>query len=282
MPRQIAEVSEEEAPYDVVYVSPHLDDVAFSCSAHLRQQRALGKRVLVVSIFTGRRPGETAPSLGSPVNVFSDLESRLREDEECMRLLDVDWYYACFPEVVFRKRVDEATCCVTLRITGAFLSSWFCGGSAEKNLVRRINLCLVGILQRSRCSWMIAPAGMGYHPDHLLVHSACRRVIADIASLETWFYHDWPYSTYAALRFPRSALLRSRRSSERPRKTVKVVPSPEELAFRKRAVLGYESQLEACFGTREAADLLVDKYSTESFDVVVGTGTMEAVEQNGG
>ena len=59
---------------DSVYLSPHLDDVAISCPARILEERAEGRRVLVVTLFS-KGPGERV---------------RKREDRRAMRLLGAD------------------------------------------------------------------------------------------------------------------------------------------------------------------------------------------------
>ncbi len=39
--------------YDYIYLSPHLDDVALSCSGTICQQKTQGSSILMATIFAG-------------------------------------------------------------------------------------------------------------------------------------------------------------------------------------------------------------------------------------
>lgn len=40
-------------PYNHVYLSPHLDDVIFSCGSAISKQHRIGDSILVITIFAG-------------------------------------------------------------------------------------------------------------------------------------------------------------------------------------------------------------------------------------
>src|SRR5262249_26778011 len=47
--------------YDCLYLSPHGDDVAFSCPGRIRGERLRGESVLVLALFESRSAEATAP-----------------------------------------------------------------------------------------------------------------------------------------------------------------------------------------------------------------------------
>jgi len=204
----------------------------------------------------------TAGSASS--NVFARLGPRLAEDASCMAALGVDWHHAGFEELIFRRAVSHKTSCVPLHIGVACCLAWFCSASTNSELVARLGKYLKDVLSKTRCEWLIGPAGIGFHADHLLVHRACREAVAARpCDVTLWFYHDFPYWVHCPLRQPRLvALGRSGRH-----RTVEIHAQGEELALRKEMVVMYESQLDDCFGSREQAEALLDRYPQERFFV---------------
>eukprot|EP00928_Gymnodinium_smaydae_P070486 TRINITY_DN54312_c0_g1_i1.p1 TRINITY_DN54312_c0_g1~~TRINITY_DN54312_c0_g1_i1.p1 ORF type:complete len:311 (-),score=56.95 TRINITY_DN54312_c0_g1_i1:42-854(-) len=228
--------------YDAIYVSPHLDDVAFSCAGLILEQRAQGLRILVVTIFTHADPRRCA-------NEYSNYAPRFQEDEASMRLLGADFLYADFEDMVFRSGVAERSCCVALRLLPPWIAGMCCAPSgAASGLPERLARCLCDILARTGCTWLLGPAAMGYHPDHLLVHDACRAAKLRVPSIRLSFYDDWPYRTMALLRLPRLLV-----SSLRRRKVKELRLSDELLRRKEAAVCCYVSQVGPLFGGGDAA-----------------------------
>jgi len=258
MPGQPRSIN-DDMKYDVIYVSPHLDDVAFSCATHIRRQRRQGKRVLVVSIFTkGAEVADDSArgALQHSLNPYSAIEARLEEDAACMQELDVDWHYADFQELVFRHNVWDKSTCLPARLAKAFCGAW-CSFQANRMLVWHISQYLRRLLTKSKCQWIVGPAAIGMHPDHLLVYRACCQVRD---SVKSWFYYDFPYCSYAALKYGRLAMLHWQ-----PLRHIELQMDAEEREFRKHAVCMYESQIEPVFGSKAHAEALLSRHPQERF-----------------
>jgi len=238
--------------YDVVYVSPHLDDAAFSCAEHVRLQLKEGKKVLVVSVFSAGPSVDESKSLGAPLKVFLDLETRREEDQIVMRELGVDHYYMDLKEVLMRHPGPK---CLpsSLRIASAFLLGLM---RRDKDVQLQVTHQLQRIVAKSSCEWLIGPAGIGCHPDHLLVHKACCRVAN---KLKISFYHDFPYSTYPVLVSLRRWMLDMRFTL----RDVEIELTPEQVARRKCLVAMYDSQVKACFSNLEQLEATVEGYPQE-------------------
>jgi len=232
---------EDLKAYDVVYVSPHLDDVAFSCTGHIQEQRRRGLRVLVVTVFTGRGEGPAR-------NEFADYRPRLEEDELAMKILGVYWFYGGFEEVIFRHNVAHRAQCVPLHITVACFAAWFCSADANATLVRRMAELLQDIVSKVSCSWLLGPAGIGFHADHLLTHRACLEVAVPRMS----FYYDWPYCIYAPLRSRLMTPHLLNTSLE------EFNVEGEALQTRRDAVVIYATQVTPIFGSTDKAIALIE------------------------
>lgn len=243
--------------YDIVYVSPHLDDVAFSCATKIRRQLAEGLRVLVITIFTGG-----VGQGGGPLNSFASMDARIDEDKAAMALLGVDFLHAGFKEVIFRCGITTPGC-VPARLALGVCSAWFCEPRANRELVRCVREYLEGVLAETACTWLVGPAGIGYHPDHLIVHRACRDIEPRTFGLRRWYYYDMPYCTYALLREPRLAFLRRRLPKQVGVETVS--PVGDEIRHQEGAIMVYASQLEPCFGGKEKAERLLQAYPETRF-----------------
>lgn len=243
--------------YDIIYVSPHLDDAAYSCSGHIRQLRKLGKKVLVLTVFS--KGVDAIQQDGPPLelNIFSEMEGRLQEDMECMRELDVDWCYLDFQEVVFRHGIAHKTRCLPYHIIRSFVASWFLSRRANQKLVQAVSQVLEEVLVKTQCKWLVGPAGIGFHPDHLIVHRACSRVTSSVLS---WFYYDFPYYTWKLLYYLRMLSL-----ARRGFNSVKINFDSDDLEFKCDMVCMYKSQLKELFSNREAARRLIDKNPWECF-----------------
>ncbi|MBS2032386.1 MAG: PIG-L family deacetylase [Deltaproteobacteria bacterium] len=154
---------------DVVYLSPHLDDVALSCSARIRSERGAGDRVRVLSFFTRGDAG---------------YAERKAEDARALKLLDVEGEHAELPDAPFRSpRYDRLSrLCLTR------------DAALEDAAFPDVERALEVVLQREQPDRVVAPLGVGGHVDHRLVHLAARRRVP-AAKLE--LYEDRPYALVA-------------------------------------------------------------------------------------
>lgn len=250
---EIVSIDQPLRHYDVIYVSPHLDDAAFSCSSHIRQQLLEGKAVLVVSVFTKSPPASTENLKGS-LKPLLDLDARRAEDECAMKDLGVDFHYLDQPEVLIRHggshHLPDA-----LRLIRAFLVGVV---SKELDLELELGRQLEKLISKTACEWIISPAGIGFHPDHLVTHRTCSRVAH---KLRLWHYYDFPYCTYPSL-------VRLRRWGLDLKYSLTdfcIELSANQIADRRRILAMYDSQTNICFGCAEKRDLAINMCPTERF-----------------
>src|SRR6185312_13761100 len=83
--------------YAFIYLSPHLDDVAFSCSGSICAQQAQGLHALVVTLCAGNPEPPFSPlaqachQLWQVPEGVPPYQARQREDEQAMAVLAVDF-----------------------------------------------------------------------------------------------------------------------------------------------------------------------------------------------
>ena len=76
--------------YNILFISPHLDDAVYSCSQLIRYMKN-NNRILVVSIFTQYN--------NKNKNVFTNGEKRFQEDKDAMESLGIDKLYLNYPHL---------------------------------------------------------------------------------------------------------------------------------------------------------------------------------------
>jgi glycosyltransferase involved in cell wall biosynthesis/LmbE family N-acetylglucosaminyl deacetylase len=243
--------------YDAIYLSPHLDDAAYSCSNHIREQRRLGKQLLVVSFFTAGRDHEDNGT--AIVEPFLDVARRREEDRAVMEELDVHYLHMDLQEALIRHKSGCTRWLSTVaEVTRVWIKGFLCQDKAlEQTLVEHIE----EIIKQTGCPWLLGPAGVGFHPDHLAVHSACCQVAERVPRLLVWHYCEFPYCTYSAFLWARRCEL----LTKWPMKEVKEPATASDIEQRKRVLALYDSQVRPVFGSLERLEAAVDRFPDERF-----------------
>lgn len=214
-----------------LFVSPHLDDVAFSCSGLLARLGGLGWRVAVATVFTRSVPDPAGFALACQLDKglapgVDYMALRRAEDAEFGRALGVvplEWLdlpeaphrgYGSPPELFAGVRPDDAIAAEVGRRLGALLA-------------------------RLRPDWVFAPQGIGNHADHLQVIRAIA-ALPDGGARVAW-YRDLPY----AAKFPAASA-----APDLPGDMVEVaIPlGPDDLAAKVAASACYATQAPFQFG----------------------------------
>lgn len=152
---------------DVLYVSPHADDVAFSAAGQIARDRKAGLRVAVMTLFEAK---------GGPAE-FSD-EARREEDLRFARAAGVELVTAGFADAIVRKHAYRWTPMIFAPLR-----------AGEAALVRAVRDALQRFVYARGCTRIVAPLGVGGHVDHQIAHAASRGVYGANVS----FYEDTPY-----------------------------------------------------------------------------------------
>jgi LmbE family N-acetylglucosaminyl deacetylase len=153
---------------DVVYISPHADDVAFSAAAQVARDVAAGSRVGVLTLF--EMPAK-------PGAIFGDRTTRSDEDAVYAALAGVEPIRAGFQDAVVRNQ--------RYRNPHQLLAPL---AEDERPLVEAVRAKLEAVV-RAGCRRVVAPLGIGEHVDHQIAHEAAR----SLSGPELAFYEDTPH-----------------------------------------------------------------------------------------
>ena len=227
-----------------LFVSPHLDDVAFSCSGTLAGLKRRGWRVAVATVFTASRPDPKGFALACQLDKGLGAEVdymalRRREDAEFGRVLGVDRLeWLDLPEAPHRGYDSP--------------SALFEGVRPDDRIADEVGRRLGRLIDELRPEWIFAPQGIGNHADH-------RQVIRAILGRPGWlartaWYRDLPYAS----RFPDA-----RASPDLPSDLVEVAwPLSTEDLFAKYSGSGrYASQIPFQFGDVEVIGRVLGGFS---------------------
>jgi LmbE family N-acetylglucosaminyl deacetylase len=172
--------------YDEIYVSPHLDDVVYSCAGRIAQQRRAGKRVLVVTLFGD---GAREP-LSNLTGRFADFQARREEDRAALGRLDADYVWFNHPDFVFRRPSPGDL----LRIALPFLR--LPASELQRAIARELlELCERRLAERGQ---VLFPLAIGFHPDHRLTFDVGRALHA-CGRFAVEFYEDIPYALFPVM-----------------------------------------------------------------------------------
>lgn len=177
------------ANYDYIYLSPHLDDAAFSCSGAICLHKSQGLRILVITLFGG----DPHPPFSPLVQIFhqfwqvpegtSPYSTRKPEDEKAMMRLGVDYAWLNWLDLIYRiPNLSDFSAINSYATTfphdPAFpiLQQW-----------------LKDLFAAYPRATIVAPPGIGGHHDHRLVFYA---VLNALDTTSVLFFEDFPYAAY--------------------------------------------------------------------------------------
>jgi LmbE family N-acetylglucosaminyl deacetylase len=155
--------------FDVLYVSPHADDVAFSAAAQVARDVASGLRVAVLTVFE-------MPE-GSPYGAFGERATRRAEDEAFAALAGVQRIGGGFDDAIARRPRYRSPHKILAPLA-----------DDEASLVDAVRQRIESYV-KDGCQRVVAPLGIGEHVDHQIVHEAART----LNGAEVSFYEDTPH-----------------------------------------------------------------------------------------
>ena len=210
-----------------LFLSPHLDDVAFSCGGTLAKLAAAGWRCVLATAFTRSVPNPAGFALKCQTDKGLSPEAdylavRRAEDAEFARIVGAaEVLWLDFPEAPHRGYESPA--------------ELFAGVKPKDDLADDLAGRVRDLWRRVRPGLTFAPQGLGNHADHLQLIAAVTRTLPGDAV--TW-YRDTPY----ALREPAGA----------PEACGYAVPLGESLAAKLDGCAAYRTQLDFQFGGEAA------------------------------
>jgi LmbE family N-acetylglucosaminyl deacetylase len=221
--------------FDLIVLSPHLDDGALSCGGRIAATAERGGHALLVTVFAGDDPPAPANPLATRLREVWNLpaggvvEARRAEDREAGRRLGAAVEHWPFPEALYR--LDAGGRPLYASVAGLYEAP----RAEDRELAGEL---AARIAQLPAVDLLLAPLGVGGHVDHRLVRAAAERSGREVA-----FYEEFPYSEWKWFAV--------RHALERPRDWAsESLPLPAALADVKRdAILAYRSQVGPLFRT---------------------------------
>ena len=152
--------------YHTLYISPHLDDVAFSCAGSLLLEE---QKPLSITIFSD----------AEPQNKKETFRQRQHEESIAASRGNYDFLFAGFHDLRRTKKVNY------------FGLIW---GEMEEHLITAVYEYLKKIIEQTQAKKVIAPLGVGRHVDHRICYEAICKLHVNFPKHDIWFYEDRPYS----------------------------------------------------------------------------------------
>jgi LmbE family N-acetylglucosaminyl deacetylase len=252
---QLTSIDDITTSHRHIFLSPHLDDVVYSCGGTLGVQVSSGLRPLVITIFAGIPPANTKLSpfallqhrrWGADLNKEPGniIEVRRQEDAAALDYLQTDYLWLDFPEAIYRGNPAQYTS--EEQIIGGKVHP------ADHVIDRQLAKLLIDLQSRLPDAVWYAPMGIGRHVDHQLVCSAADRLVERDAKV--YFYEDFPYVT-------RDGALQRRTEELGSHFEPNFVEMSEYLPVRQEAAAVYSTQITNNFSDKEAMFQLIDRYS---------------------
>ncbi len=175
-----------------IFLSPHFDDVVYSCGGTLGVQVSTGLRPLVITVFAG------VPSSNIELSPFAvevqrgmdfrqdaqtAMNTRRDEDAHALEYLHADYLWLDYLDAIYRGTPANYT-----------QESQLIGGDvhpADLWIDKELAQNLVALHERLPDAVWYAPLGVGRHVDHQIVCSAVDRLIQRGANVK--LYEDFPY-----------------------------------------------------------------------------------------
>jgi LmbE family N-acetylglucosaminyl deacetylase len=175
--------------HDYIYLSPHCDDVTFSCSGTIYTYKAQGLHQLIATLFAGD-PQPPFPPLARAYHQLwqipegvSPYHLRRAEDEKAMSALGVDYLWLDWPEVIYRiPNLSD-------------LSEINDEHADPQHDPHFPTLCqwLVDLHATYPGATIVVPLGVGAHRDHRIIFQAALHSLDRTTLL---FFEDFPYAAY--------------------------------------------------------------------------------------
>jgi len=189
---QLTSFDQIEKKHRHIFLSPHLDDIVYSCGGTLGVQVSCGLRPLVITVFAGIPPTglqlssyaqEVQRGMGFRQNSAEVMTARRQEDAAALDYLHVDYLWLNYQDAIYRGSPAYYT-----------QRSELIGGDvhpADVVIDKQLAQDLVALQERLPDTVWYAPLAIGRHVDHQIVTSAADRLVQRGATVN--FYEDFPY-----------------------------------------------------------------------------------------
>ncbi|MCB8943587.1 MAG: PIG-L family deacetylase [Ardenticatenaceae bacterium] len=245
----MAQIEMVNTYYDIIYLSPHLDDAVLSCGGQIFQATAVQRQsVLIVTIMAGD-PVETAVSeFAQGQHQSWDLlheatAQRRAEDMAACRLIGADHAHWQVPDCIYRHHPQTG-----ITFYNSDPDIFGAVHPAEYPLVDDLAAQLTHLPPHGR---ILAPLTIGNHVDHQLTRLAAEKAFGS----RLVYYEEYPYAQ-------RLGGVDSVIAPDDPQWQAEVMPlSPEALQMKIKAIAAYPSQMANLFNGRSHMIQLVTDYT---------------------
>ncbi len=170
-----------------IYLSPHFDDVAFSCGGLVWEQTKSGLDVSIWTICAGDPPPGPISRYGQGLHERwgtgpNAVAARRNEDLFSSRLMGADSRNFSIPDAIYRRSALDGNPLYT-----ADEELFIDLRREEESLVVGLKSELEQALP-VECE-LVCPLALGGHVDHRLVRSAAEQL-----NRALWYYADYPYT----------------------------------------------------------------------------------------
>lgn len=163
----------------VFFISPHLDDVALSCTKAVSALRRQGFNVHIITLFS---TSDNPKRIGNKPWEKVSYEERKKEDLKACEMLVARATHADFLDAPYRHRKF-----------GNFNSLFSSSTEDYPQLIQDLASKIVSLIQEYRPMKIFAPLGIGWHIDHLLTFAAVQKLRVPYPTIEFYYYEDRPY-----------------------------------------------------------------------------------------
>lgn len=233
---------------DVLFLSPHFDDAVLSCGGILA---ALPKdQTWLVTVFTASAQTNLSP-LASMLHQqwggdTQTYRHRQAEDTSAANHLGVRTIWLGLSEVIYRD--------TTLNSMNGIFSTDL--AAADIPCLEAVRERLIQLIQEHPGCTVFAPLGLGYHRDHLIVHTAARDVECHFGNaVQFIYYEDFPYARDSGIK----RRLKEIHANLRPT----AMDIHATLTDRIETIKLYRSQVDALFGNSANATQQVTRYAAQ-------------------
>lgn len=248
---QLTSFTDITSNYQHIYISPHFDDVVYSCGGTIGLQSRQGQRPLVITVFAGIPPSERKLSsfalkmhkrMGFYQDAATVITSRRQEDANALTYLQADYLWLNYVDALYRG------------VPAHYKHRWSICGKVHPHdmwISQQLAQDLLTIHKQLPEATWYAPLSMGNHVDHQIVFAAVQPLLH---KAHVQFYEDFPYALQT-----RSLQQRLKRIGGTLQPMV--VEISDMLHPRQQAAELYTSQLTLNFGSKELMHTSMQDYT---------------------
>lgn len=252
---QLKSVDDITRKHRHIFLSPHLDDVVYSCGGTLGVQVYAGLRPLVITVFAGIPAANLTLSPfaqelhrrwgADPTKEPGDItEKRRQEDAAALEYLQADYLWLDYTDAIYRGKPTYYN--TNRELIGGEVHQ------GDEEIDQHLAQTLLELQERLPDAAWYAPLGIGRHVDHQIVCSAADRLVQRGAKI--YFYEDFPYVR-------REGALQKRIEEFGGQFEPNLVEVSEYLPARIEAAKMYTSQITDTFGSVTELEESMDTYT---------------------